>query len=238
MRAFHAWRGTLTVGALLAVALTAPLAAAAPNPNPGILPPQARAHGKTYGEWAAVWWQWALSIPEAENPVADTTGEFCDVGQTGPVWFLAWSFGSSVEKSCAIPAGKSIFTPVYNWIFGSGVFDCEPTVPGVTCDVEVLRQSAAQNTEAAELLEATIDGVPVQNLRDYRAASPPFPVSFPEGAVFGIPPGTHFPHISDGYWLMLAPLPVGKHEIRVRVRAPNTTSGLIEFDSVFHLSVK
>src|SRR5918998_839871 len=32
----------------------------------------------TYGEWTAQWWQWAYSIPEDRNPVADQTGENCD----------------------------------------------------------------------------------------------------------------------------------------------------------------
>src|ERR1051325_2933921 len=101
------------------------------NSNPGILPPGSSAYGHSYGEWAALWWQWVLAIPADENPLTDTTGEFCDVGQAGPVWFLAGTFGSSVERSCTIPAGKAIFVPVHNWIFGSAAFDCDPTVPGV-----------------------------------------------------------------------------------------------------------
>ncbi|MBI2876414.1 MAG: hypothetical protein HYY20_05995 [Candidatus Tectomicrobia bacterium] len=230
------------VPAILAITLlsaSGPVLASMPVPaNPRVLPPQSEPYGKSYGEWGAAWWQWALSIPEAQNPLVDTTGEFCDVGQSGRVWFLGWSFGTSVEKSCTIPEKKAIFTPVFNWIFGAGVFDCEPTVPGVTCDVEILRQAAAENTEAAEILEVTIDGVELQNVRDYRASSPePFAVTFPEGAVFGIPAGTYYPHVTDGYWLMLAPLSVGEHEIRIRVKAPNTIFGLIKFESVYHLTV-
>jgi len=89
--------------------------------NPGILPPQSHPQGKTYGEWAVAWWQWALSIPEAQSPVADATGEFAGVGQSGPVWFLAGTFGNSAERTVTVPAGKSIFMPVHNWIFGAGV---------------------------------------------------------------------------------------------------------------------
>jgi hypothetical protein len=33
--------------------------------NPRVLPPHSHPLGKTYGEWAVAWWQWALSIPEA-----------------------------------------------------------------------------------------------------------------------------------------------------------------------------
>ena len=36
--------------------------------NPGILPPQANACGASYPEWAAKWWQWAVSFPVGSNP--------------------------------------------------------------------------------------------------------------------------------------------------------------------------
>ena len=37
------------------------------NPNPGILPPNSKLGGKTYGQWNAQWWKWALSLPVDEN---------------------------------------------------------------------------------------------------------------------------------------------------------------------------
>ena len=33
------------------------------RPNPPVIPPHANAFGKTYGEWAAEWWQWASALP-------------------------------------------------------------------------------------------------------------------------------------------------------------------------------
>jgi hypothetical protein len=209
------------------------------NQNPGILPPHSSPHGRTYGEWTVRWWQWALGIPADRNPLADQTGEFCAEGQTGSVWFLAGTFGNSVERSCTIPPGKTIFMPVFNWIFGSGVFDCEPTVPGVPCDVAALRDIAAANTEVAEVLEMRIDGVPVQNVRGYRAFSPEaFPITYPENSVTGVDAGTYFPQVSDGYWLMMTPFSKGQHLIEVSVRAPDTIFGLLEFTVVYHLTVK
>jgi hypothetical protein len=228
----------IVVAVLLSAATFVALAGKGNAGNPRILPPHAKSHGQSYGDWAAAWWQWVLGIPADINPLTDTTGEFCDESQSGPVWFLAGTFGTSAERSCTVPAGKAIFVPVFNWIFGAGVFDCDPTVPGVECDIEALRAAAAANTEAAEILEVTIDGVPVQNLREYRAASPePFPLIYPENSVVGVPAGTYFPQVTDGYWLMLAPLPVGEHEIRVYVKAPDTIVGLIEFTVIHHLTV-
>jgi hypothetical protein len=180
-----------------------------------------------------------LSIPADRNPIADETGAFCGEAQSGHVWFLAGTFGSSVERSCTIPTGKFIFMPIFNWIFGAGVFDCEPTVPGVPCDVAALRDAGAANTEAAEILEVKIDNVPVQNVRGYRAFSPEaFSITYPENSVVGVDAGTYFPQIADGYWLMLTPFSKGEHLIEVSVRAPDTIFGLLEFTVVYRLTVK
>ena len=195
------------------------------NPNPGILPINSTSHGKTYGEWTAAWWQWALGIPEAQNPLTDTTGQFSGVGQSGPVWFLAGTFGFSAERTVTVPTGKSIFMPVHNWIFGAGVFDCDPTNPGVPCDVPALRDTAAAAATGAEVVETWIDGVMVNNIRSYRAISPePFSIMFPPGAVFGIPAGNYYPHVADGYWLMLTPFKKGSHTIKVHV--VNSAAGI------------
>src|ERR1044071_3967152 len=142
--------------------------AKAQGTTPGISPPQSHPYGKTYGEWTAAWWQWALSIPEAINPVEDATGEFCAVGQSGPVWFTGSTFGNSIERSCTIPAGKALFLPVFPRIFGGVLGDCSAP----DCVVDTLRASAAAAAESATVLDVTIDCLPVQNVRDYRATSP------------------------------------------------------------------
>ncbi len=232
------FRSLFVAAAAVALLATAsPVQADGRHPNPGILPPDSAPYGKTYGEWAAAWWQWAMSIPADRNPLTDATGEFFGEGQSGQVWFRG-TFGSSGERTSTMPAGKALFMPVYNWIFGAGVFDCDPTVPGVPCDVPVLQAAAAANTEKAEVMEVTIDGVPVRDIRSYRAVSPePFSVTYPDNSVVGVPAGTYAPNVTDGYWLMLAPLPKGRHTITVHVRAPDTLFGLIEFTSVTHLTV-
>ena len=85
-----------------------------------IVPIKSHPFGNTYGEWAAKWWQWALGTPARINPLFDATGEFCDAGQKGPVWFLASTLGYSggeygpVERDCTVPFGKSLFFPIIN----------------------------------------------------------------------------------------------------------------------------
>src|SRR5262249_18238768 len=70
-----------------ALLTSAPRAAAAGNPNPGVIPLNATFNEKTYGERGVAWWQWALSIPADRNPFRDRTGQFCAENQSGPVWF-------------------------------------------------------------------------------------------------------------------------------------------------------
>src|SRR4051812_39446710 len=47
--------------------------------------------GISTGEWTARWWRWALTQPIA--PYLDPDGRLCDLGQEGPVWFLAGTNG-------------------------------------------------------------------------------------------------------------------------------------------------
>lgn len=73
--------------------------------------------GKTYGQWAAAWWQWALSAPTPVNPLVDPVGADCAAGQSGSVWFLAGTFGGAVTRTCNVPVGRSLFFPVANNVF-------------------------------------------------------------------------------------------------------------------------
>ena len=65
-----------------------------------------------YKQLSSEWWQWALSIPADENPLADTTGANCMVGQRGSNWFLAGTFGdTTVIRTCSIPEDATLFFP-------------------------------------------------------------------------------------------------------------------------------
>jgi hypothetical protein len=72
------------------------------NPNPGVLPPNSRPHGQTYGEWSAAWWKWALEKSVVESPLLDTTGANCAIGQPRSVWFL-FSCGE-----CLLLSGRNL----------------------------------------------------------------------------------------------------------------------------------
>ena len=96
----------------------APATQARGTPNPTVIPHTARPYGLSYGQWSARWWQFVFSIPAADNP--QLHDDKCEVGQSGPVWFLTGKFCVeescqsflSATRSCTIPAGKALFFPI------------------------------------------------------------------------------------------------------------------------------
>jgi len=213
------------------------------NLNPGVLPLHSNPYGKTYAEWSARFTQWGFSIPVAINPILDVTGANCAEGQSGPVWFLAGSFSSgTVERSCTVPHGKALFFPIDGALFGAAVFDCEPTAPGVPCDVPTLRAAAAEAVESVTL-EASIDHVPLHNLTDYRVPSPVFSVTLPEDNVVAflsgvdVPGGIYAPVVSDGYFLMLAPLSAGAHTIHFKATVNSGPFTGSASEIIYHLTI-
>ena len=202
--------------------------------TPTPFPPGTVQYNLTYGEWTARWWQWALSIPEEINPAADETGENCHEGQSGPVWFLAGTFGGLNERVCTIPAGKSILFPVIN-------AECSyAEYPGLRSESE-LRECAVSSNEGVNELMVTIDGKAIaeSQLRSYRIQSPLFEVNFPRGNIFGVAEGPS-QAVSDGFWVFLPPLAPGEHEIHFRGSIVDfTTAGTNTFvtESKYHITV-
>ena len=192
--------------------------------NPSIFPPDSQPYGLTYGEWTAKWWQWAESIPTEINPQLDETGEDCAQAQnqTGPVWFLAGTSGGSVERTCTIPAGKAILIPVLNNL----------NIRAASETDEELLAGAKSGADSVTILEFSIDGVPLQDIWNYRMQSPFFDVTLPNDNVFGISAGT-YRAVADGYWVFLQPLPPGEHEIRLHgvMGSPSAISPTPSFET-------
>lgn len=206
-----------SIKAISALALGLGLAAATATAgqgnqgNLGVSPPQCSSHGKTYGEWAGIWWQWVLSVPADHNPALDLTGADAAQGQSGPVWFLAGVFGATdpVERTITIPPGKALFFPMINFVWISTGPSDPQTAAGI-------REIVEPPTDAVTGLACEVDGVPVKNLAAYRTESPLFDVTLPAGDIFGAGPATYGPSMDQGYYLMLAPLSAGKHTVHFR----------------------
>jgi hypothetical protein len=196
---------------LLMSGIVSPSLVGAAGGNPNIAPIKSHPHGMTYSEWAAEWWQWALATPAGVNPPYG--GADCSGGQTGHVWFLFGSVNSGdvVERACTVPSGTALFFPLINAAYAAWLND----LPDTRTE-EYIR--AQVNCSVPSVLEATIDGIAVQNPFQYFEQSPLFDVQLPVDNVFGVTPEVvpellFSPTADQGYYLFLEPLPPGGHEI-------------------------
>lgn len=186
---------------LLLLALALPCAAAAPASPP-------RTDSTALEELSAQWWQWAEAVPDEVNPVRDLTGAHCDEGQAGSVWFLAGGFGSSrIHRRCQVPTGKALFFPVINMAY----YPTEPAgVRPATC--AEARAAARVNNDSAIDLFAELDGIILRDLRQQRVTTRKCFDIFAR-----LPaeerPYDGYPSASDGFWILLPPLPPGRHRL-------------------------
>jgi hypothetical protein len=223
-------QSTLAALALLALPISA--FTAGNNGNPAILPPQASPYGGSYGEWAGRWWAWTLSFPVTADPANGTAP--LDSDQSGPVWFLATAHGrfdgsippTVVARQFTVPAGKALFFPVLTtWADNT---ECPVSnFDHFTPDELLALVMGAWDNLLNPHTYCTVDGVEVKGLDDainspYRVQSPAFSYTLAShdnllATIFGlscIPDGmTIDPAVTDGEFLMLAPLSVGHHTI-------------------------
>jgi hypothetical protein len=193
--------------------------------------------GKTYGEWSAAWWQYVLSIPQSKNPLLDEKGKDCGLGQSARVFFLVGTFTSTVDvngdvvgtanrSQCKIPAGKPLFIPILN-------AECS-TVEGNGNTERELRTCANGFVSNVTELSLEVDGKKVPGLAPgadaFRADSPLFTFNLPKNNILQCPaPGVGQPpvlcpagpskSVADGYYVLLEPLSVGAHTIRIHGKA-------------------
>jgi hypothetical protein len=231
------WQRVLSIFGLVAImlGLMASLApsASARNPNPGVIPPHARPYGHTYGEWSNMFWQWAFSIPVHDsggsilNPLADTTGDRtrnrCAVGQSGHVWFLAglYNAGGTVVRNCTMPTGKAIFFPIWN-IENENITWPPHYPPYTLLELRQQVEDVMQQLNGCPACSAEVDGVPIEGVFGdgdrIGYGNPAFTITIPADNLFayvGYPAdaGVVDPVISDGWYVMLAPLRAGQHTV-------------------------
>jgi hypothetical protein len=197
---------------LAAPALVA--AASAQNPNPGVLPPQSKPFGASYGEWGSRWWQWVGRASAARNPVTDTDGRYCGEAQSGRVWFRAGTFGGRAERSCTVRPGTPLFIPIIN------AFQINDPPPALQATFEQNLVTARGFIDAPPgpgstlTASAEIDGRALRQLNRYYAESPSaFTLTLREGNALGAPAGVYTMGAAVGIYLILAPLPPGQHTI-------------------------
>ena len=215
-------RGLVLLGLIACLVLlgAAPIAAqdATPTPDDVVVPPGTDVAGLSQAEWSARWWQYLLNFPNDISPYLDETGALCNVGQSGPVFFLVGS-PTTVERTCTIPLGTAVFIPAS----GGECSTVEPP-PFFGSNEEELTACAEALAEQIDIsqVEVTVNGEAVENLADYQVTTPVYSVVLPEQNLFEAPAGVadsvavEFPVILDG-------LPEGEHVITFADPAVGTT---------------
>ncbi len=197
--------------------------------NPGVFSKDSAPYGIPYGDWLAKWWQWTFSIPTAQHPRDAYTPEKCAINQEGPVWFLADQLGGREERTCTIPAGKAIFVTLL-------VGECDYSVPGVKSEEDLRRCTMADNEYG--VIEATVDGVKLKSLEQYRTQSGFFNITIPEDNIYNSRAGT-FRALTDGFFVFLEPLPPGRHDVHLKVSVLNPIQQQFNYnaDWTYHLII-
>jgi hypothetical protein len=184
----------------------------------------AKVDGASLGEWTARWWRWALSRPIA--PFLDPDGRFCDMGQAGPVWYLAGTSGSfNVQRECVVPAGKHLLVPLINMVH----MEADGAHPRACGEMQA---AAAVNNDHLASAVVLLDGQPLPDAAHYRLRSDDcFVLDHDEyGDIHAA---------ADGYWMMLKPLSPGRHTLTIGANygAPGESYGrmLQNFEYVLHI---
>jgi hypothetical protein len=217
------WVSALAGVALLLTAASAVLADDGHDRDRRVFPPQSHPYGESYAEWAARYWQWSMSFPANADPGNDTAPVSSD--QSGKVWFLPGvRGGATVTRQITVPHGKALFFPALSVFYNNA--DCP--VNTTFTEEELLAQANGAWDFAAKLTECSIDGVPVKGLENpqtsaYRLQTGGFDVTVADhdnllANVYGVPcfpDGGTIDQVAVGAFLMIKPLPPGRHTIQI-----------------------
>lgn len=206
--------------------------ALADNINEGVFSIDSKPYGISYEDWTIKFFLWVLSIPSERNPSLDQTGQYCTEGQgNSSVFFLSGAGGSTVERTCTIPAGKAILVPI-------NTVECSfLEFPAAKTDQD-LHKCAEEDESSNPGLFLSVDGREFKELEKYRVHSRAFNINFSENNIFGVSGPTRA--VSDGYWVILEPLKPGTHEIHYKGSLTNPTTGILFFtdDVKYTLNIK
>jgi hypothetical protein len=194
------------------------------------LSPDGTAYGLTLTDWAVAYFQWFHSIPRGSSPdlLLDKTRVRAGIGQHGPVWFLPHAFFDedliSGTFTFTIPVGKSILLNV------AATNGAEP--PGRWTEEQLRAQFRKGGAEAyldrIAVMEVSLDGVAIPDVKGYRVQTPLFTLTLPPGNLFGLPMAAgkdpRAVSIGGGYFLLFPPLAVGKHVLVSRTEGIEGTT--------------
>jgi hypothetical protein len=163
-----------------------------------------------YEQHIVAYWQRMLGTPVDQSPGTDSDGSRHNVS-TDPVYLSCNVMGGTVTRNIGnISAGTSIFAPIN---------PCAITTieAGPNSSDNELREYAKADEDSASVASLTIDNDDehdLKSLQPFRFAAGPFDVMIPPNALGDLKPPGPCRAAADGYYIMIKPLPVGKHTIR------------------------
>jgi hypothetical protein len=223
-----------------------------------IVPPGNDVSGESQLFWAQAWWQWALEIPAANNPLTDTTGADAGVNNSGPVFFLAAFISvngsggpdmDTVSRTITVPEGKPVFFPVINSFFvpinGNGTANTSPCPSPLTLTCAINAASFTEFENMAVQLDGTtlLDNSQIETYRQMSTSYFSFDLpgtTVPSENVLGvtgpIAPGANT-WTQDGFYITLDDLSVGTHILHFHGEGVSLAGGPISLDVTDTLNV-
>jgi hypothetical protein len=129
-----------------------------------------------------------------------------------------------VIRECTLPAGKAILVPIINTERSTA------ELQGAT-DSKLV-EIATNDINEVNHLDAIIDGVTIHDLKTYRTRTLPFHATISNNNFMQLAPG-HTRMVSDGFWILLKPLSVGKHTVHFIGMDPN-----LQLDVTYNLTIR
>ena len=200
--------GTISI-ILISLLLSNWLAHTAAGMNQNILPVNSKLYNATYADWLEKWWQWYIGIPAKDHPNNNPSApEKCGMHQEGPVWFLPNipESKSTITHSCIIPSGKAIAFTIETGECDSGMREIGNNL------VKMLTCATKGNDPQYTTLQASIDGIKIEDPKQFRVQTTPFNITIPTNNIYDADKGT-FKALASGYIYILKPLSPGKHTI-------------------------
>lgn len=201
-------------------------------------PSNSNPFGKSYADWSVEWWKWWFSITKGTpyTEIGSSQGS-CFLGTEYNVLFLidaVASVNSPLNFNCTIPHDKAILINAISELCSYGDV--------LVTDKQLIECVQQRNPYA--MVTVTVDGTELENTKPYKSSpyslrTEFFNFTYPENNVFDNSPGT-FRSISDGMFIILKPLSVGDHIIKVKVVQiiPGREAENLYLDLTYNMHVK
>ncbi|MEY3298669.1 MAG: Poly(beta-D-mannuronate) epimerase 5 [Cyanobacteriota bacterium] len=176
-------------------------------------------HSQVY--WSVEWWRYIYSLPTNNHPMYDETGEQAATGQEPPVFHLLGVYNESAtaERNVELTPNEGyeyLFMPMLNGLGDDTTFSEGWTDEQIVGFTHALQDTALSANGGS--LFASIDGVSVGNLEEYRQQSDMFDyvLAEPPNLLGDWPGGLVSPAFADGFYLAidLAALSPEAHTIK------------------------